>query len=957
MGLRVAELETLFTADVQDFVKKADKVDAAQKALAKSDPVIKVKADTAPALKGMREIEDSARKNGAAWESTGKGIMVAGGVMAAGVGLAVKTFADFDAAMSQAQAGTMATGKSLDALRAAAIDAGAKTQFSATEAADAITAMGKAGVSTKDILGGGLTGALSLAAAGQLDVGKAAEIAATSMVQFGLSGKDIPHIADLLAAGAGKAMGSVEDLSGALKYAGVVAKGAGWSIEETTGVLAEFAQAGIVGEQAGTSLRGVLMAMEAPSKIAAKTMEGLGFKLYDVNGHFLKAAPLAQQLKDKLGPLDEATRNAALGQIFGNEQLTAAQVLYQGGAPVVQEWTNKVNDAGFAARQAAMLTDNLKGDVERLGGSLSSVLIVSGSGANGVLRSMTQELQGAVDLYGSLPAPVQQGALALGAVGAAALLAGGGLLVLAPRIVATKVALADMGRTGALMSSGLGKAATAGKMLGGPLLLATVALGYFAQQAQESKARVDELATSLDAETGALTENTTAVVNKKLSDDGSLASARAMGVASGDLTAAYLGNTDAAKRVDEALKAYGMTLAGNADISAQMDAMDKLKATYHSGNAEVDAAVEKTKLLAEANAAAIDPTTGLTGAQKDANAATKALVPSEEDLTRAADAAKKAHDDLTAAITGYGSAMETARGDARSYEAAIDAATASLKANGRTLDIGTEKGRANQAALDGIATAALKAAESNLGLAEQNGKLGTATKTVTGDISTARQAFIDQAVAMGMPKKAAEALATQSGLTAGRVKEITDKLQELGQQAPKPKITVLGIAAGLSAVDNLKARLASLKGRDITVSLNARDRIAALGKANGGTVHAADGVDRQSMIAPGGSNILWAEPETGWETYISGKPSQRARNIGLLTETARRFGLTVLPAGTTQYAAGSPPAAARGSVPSLVGLAIEGTLDMGGGLVGVMRGVVKAELAETGAKARYAGVS
>jgi TP901 family phage tail tape measure protein len=62
-------------------------------------------------------------------------------------------------------------------LRDAAIKAGADTQYSATEAADAITEMAKAGVSAKDIMGGGLKGALSLAAAGQLDVADAAGIA------------------------------------------------------------------------------------------------------------------------------------------------------------------------------------------------------------------------------------------------------------------------------------------------------------------------------------------------------------------------------------------------------------------------------------------------------------------------------------------------------------------------------------------------------------------------------------------------------------------------------------------------------------------------------------------------------------------------------------------------------------------------------------------------------------
>ena len=143
--------------------------------------------------------------------------------------------------MSNVQAATHETAANMDLLRTAAIKWGQQTKFSATEAAGAIEEMAKAGVSTNDILSGGLEGALNLAAAGSLEVADAAEIAASALVQFGMSGKDIPHVADLLAAGAGKAQGSVQDLGYALKYAGVPAASLGVSIEETTGVLAEFA--------------------------------------------------------------------------------------------------------------------------------------------------------------------------------------------------------------------------------------------------------------------------------------------------------------------------------------------------------------------------------------------------------------------------------------------------------------------------------------------------------------------------------------------------------------------------------------------------------------------------------------------------------------------------------------------------------------------------------------------
>ena len=246
------------------------------------------------------------------------------------------------------------------------------------------------------------------------------------MKQFSLSGDQMGHVADLLAAGAGKAVGSVDDMANALKYAGVPAHSLGLTLEETTGVLALFASQGIIGEQAGTSFRGMLMSLSAPSKAAQRAMDDLGLTMYDGQGKFIGMQSAAQVLHDKLGPLDEATRNAALGQIFGNEQITAAIALYQAGGKGVKDWADAVNDSGFAARQAATLTDDLRGDIERLGGALDSALIQTGSVANDSLRGLVQGATGAVDMFASLPEPIQSAGVKVAAFGAAGLLAAAG---------------------------------------------------------------------------------------------------------------------------------------------------------------------------------------------------------------------------------------------------------------------------------------------------------------------------------------------------------------------------------------------------------------------------------------------------------------------------------------------------------------------------------------------------
>src|SRR6266568_2511777 len=138
--------------------------------------------------------------------------------------------ARFDKAMSNVQALTSASAVGLQGLRQAALQAGRDTAFSATEAADGEAELAKAGVGTADLINGALRGALDLASAGQIDVADASNIAATAMTQFGLAGRQVPHIADLLAAAADKAQGGVGDLGVALKYVGPVAHQMGVSI-------------------------------------------------------------------------------------------------------------------------------------------------------------------------------------------------------------------------------------------------------------------------------------------------------------------------------------------------------------------------------------------------------------------------------------------------------------------------------------------------------------------------------------------------------------------------------------------------------------------------------------------------------------------------------------------------------------------------------------------------------
>lgn len=337
---------------------------------------------------------DQARKGIAGLGISAK--QIAGGLgfagIAVGVGKMAVSFVSFGSAMSGVSAATMATAGDLDRLREAALAAGQGTQYSATEAAQGITELAKAGVSTADIMGGGLAGALSLAAAGQLEVASAAQISATALSIFGLKGSEMSHVADLLAAGAGKAQGSVNDLSMALNQSALVAKNTGLSIEDTTGALALFASKGLLGSDAGTSFKTMLMSLNPRSAEAASLMDELGLHAYDASGKFVGLSAYAQQLKDSLSGLSQEQRNAALQTIFGTDAVRAATILYEAGAAGVEEWANNVNDSGYAAEQAARLTDNLAGDLDRLKGALENAFISGGGKADESLRKLVQQI-------------------------------------------------------------------------------------------------------------------------------------------------------------------------------------------------------------------------------------------------------------------------------------------------------------------------------------------------------------------------------------------------------------------------------------------------------------------------------------------------------------------------------------------------------------------------------------
>lgn len=437
-------------------------------------PNVKAAGQATKDLRG--ELTNLRKNNQAVWGDLERNAAIAGAALA-GLGLwAVKVAATFDKQMSEVQAITGETAEGMDALRKAALAAGKATAYSATEAAAAEAELAKAGLSTADILGGALDGALSLAAAGSLELADAASIAAKTMGQFGLQGSDVAHIADLLAGGANATATDVKELGDALAMGGLAANAAGLDIEQTTTILSAFAKGALTGSDAGTSLKSMLMMLQAPSEKARGLMEKYSLSVYDANGNMIDAYALAGELQSSFGSLSQEERNAALATIFGADAMRAANILYQQGASGLKDVNKQLLAQADAARVAGIKQDNLSGDIEKLKGSLETLFITSGEGAMGPLRIIVQSLDHLVNTFGELPEPVQIAISGFATLTGATLLGAAATMKMTSMVSDTVAAMSTAGPKTAAMARGFQAMATTAGRAAVSLIVITTAL-------------------------------------------------------------------------------------------------------------------------------------------------------------------------------------------------------------------------------------------------------------------------------------------------------------------------------------------------------------------------------------------------------------------------------------------------------------------------------------------------
>lgn len=312
-----------------------------------------------------------------------KGLSVATGAIAGtatalgGVSIAaIKAGSDFESQMSRVQAISGATGSEFSKLKEQAIQLGADTAFSSSQAAEGMENLAAAGFTTSEIMDA-MPGLLDLAAASGEDLASSSDIAASTLRGFGLEAADAAHVADVLAANANKTNSSVADTGEAMKYVAPLARAAGLSMEETAAAIGIMANAGIQGSQAGTTLRGAISRLSKPTKQMSECMADLGISFYDSEGNMKSLAEQTRMMEEATAGMTDEQRNNVLVTLYGQEALSGMLALMNEGDGALLELTHAYETCDGSAKAAAeTMQDNLAGALDQLSGSAETLGIV-----------------------------------------------------------------------------------------------------------------------------------------------------------------------------------------------------------------------------------------------------------------------------------------------------------------------------------------------------------------------------------------------------------------------------------------------------------------------------------------------------------------------------------------------------------------------------------------------------
>lgn len=320
----------------------------------------------------------------------------AAGIAAASAGVvafgksSIDAGSQFDASMSQVAATMGVTTGEIGELRDFAMEMGAKTAFSATQAADALNYMALAGYDSNEAMEA-LPNVLNLAAAGGIDLAYASDMVTDAQSALGLSMDESAELVDKMAMASSKSNTSVAQLGEAILTVGGTAKNLAGGTTELSTALGILADNGVKGAEGGTALRNIILSLSAPTDTASDALERLGINVFDNEGKMRSLNDIFTDFNGSLSSMTQGEQTQVLNEIFNKVDLKSVNALLANTGDRFNELSGYIDDAaGAAEKMANTQLDNLTGDVTLFQSALEGAKILVSDQLTPSLRSFVQ---------------------------------------------------------------------------------------------------------------------------------------------------------------------------------------------------------------------------------------------------------------------------------------------------------------------------------------------------------------------------------------------------------------------------------------------------------------------------------------------------------------------------------------------------------------------------------------
>lgn len=375
----------------------ANEIEITNRQLAEHTDKLKV------ASRGFADFGSKMKEIGSAVTDVGKSFSLKLTTPIVGAGVAVgKLGMDFEKSMSEVQAVTGASVEEMEMLEGSARKAGATTNKSAREAADALKFMGLAGWSVTDSQKA-LMPVLKLSSAGNMDLGRTTSLVTDSMSSLGLEIDELDRYLDVLAQTSRNSNTDIDQLGEAFITAGGKMRDLGISFEEGAVALGILADNGFKGSESGRALNAILTNLTAPTGQAKKAMDELGISVFDANGEFIGIEAALKVVDGAMEGMTMEQQNMYKSMIAGKEHSKTFSALMNGLGDDFDKLKNDVKNAdGALETMYAVSTDNTKGKLDELKSSLEELALKFYEGMQKPLGDIIDKLKAFADRLSEL---------------------------------------------------------------------------------------------------------------------------------------------------------------------------------------------------------------------------------------------------------------------------------------------------------------------------------------------------------------------------------------------------------------------------------------------------------------------------------------------------------------------------------------------------------------------------